>query len=149
MFLINNMHDRNYRNLFPADPGQSPAIFDLSEKQIANAINEDWKDLKPGDMITIITSSKKLSSYFVVREILDSGMEDEDGKTFINRGDLIAKSVNEMDLTYLLNQYGVSHKRLPKHRFSIGFNIANLGNQLDELPVKTRTGQVKLGDLTS
>ena len=149
MFLINNMHDRDHRHIYPTDAGQSPAIFDMSEKQIASAVNEDWKDLKPGDIVTIITSSKKLSSFSVVKEMLDSGMEDEDGKAYIIRGDLIAKSVDEMDFTYILNQHGVSHTRLPDNKFSIGFNIANLGNQLDELPVKTRDAQVKLGDLDS
>ena len=149
MFLINNMNDRDHRNIYPADAGESPAIFDLSEKQIASAVNEDWQDLKPGDIVTIITSSKKLSSFYVVKEILDSGVEDEDGKAYIIRGDLIAKSVDEMDFTYILNQHGVSHKRLPDNKFSIGFNIANLGNQLDELPVKTRNGLMKLKDLAT
>mgnify|MGYP001816164750 FL=1 len=149
MFLINNMNDRDHRNIYPADAGESPAIFDLSEKQIASAVNEDWQDLKPGDIVTIITSSKKLSSFYVVKEILDSGVEDEDGKAYIIRGYLIAKSVDEMDFTYILNQHGVSHKRLPDNKFSIGFNIANLGNQLDELPVKTRNGLMKLKDLAT
>jgi len=147
MFLINNKHDRNHKKLFPANNRQSPAIFDMSEKQISNAINSDWYDLKVGSIVAIITKSNKLSSFYAVNEILDSGMEDEDGKTFILRGELIAKSVDERDFTYILNKHNVSHKRLPGNKFSIGFNLANLGNQLDEHLVKTRNGNIKLGDI--
>ena len=150
MYLINNMHNREHKKIFPANAGQSPAIFDLSEKQTANSVNSDWHDLKVGDIVAIITSSKKLSTFYVVKEILDAGMEDENGKIFILRGDIIAKLIDEREFTFVLNQHDVSHKRLPNNKFCIGFNIANLGSQLDELQVKVRTGDmIKLGDITT
>lgn len=65
MFLLNNLHGRDHKKIFPANNGQSPAIFDLSEKQITNAINSDWQDLKAGDIVAIIANSKKLSSFYL------------------------------------------------------------------------------------
>ncbi len=52
-------------------------------------------------------------------------------------------------MTSLFNRHGVSHPYLPENKFSIWFNVANLGNSLDDLRVNVSGGVMKLGAVIS
>ena len=74
-------------------------------------------------------------------------MVEESGHQHVITGSVIAKLPEETGMTALLNRYRVSHPYLPSNKFSVGFNVADLGNALDALPVKGRKGLVPLGEL--
>jgi hypothetical protein len=47
----------------------------------------------------------------------------------------------------MLNMHSISHPRLKNNKFPIGFNVADLSDQLDSVEVKVRAGKIKLGML--
>lgn len=131
MFLLNNISNREYDNFYKTELGQSKVLFDLSLRQIRNATNEDWNIFDVGDLCCVITSDKKFSNIFVVREKGNSGIGDD----YVIRGDLVAKVPDDPEFTSLFNYYDVNHKRLPMNMLSTGFNVANLGDKLKNLRV--------------
>ncbi len=145
MYIFNNIHDRDYKSEYPEE---TKVIFDISEKQIGNAKNSDWSSLTSGDIACVVTSSRKISTFFKVTEIKGLGdSHPTDGETFILRGEVVAKLPKEDDMQKILTKFKVQHKYLPKNQFSIGFNVANLGRLLDGLGVKTREGLQLLSTL--
>ncbi|WJV65261.1 hypothetical protein PCO86_13080 [Pectobacteriaceae bacterium CE70] len=145
MFIFNNINDREYNKIFTE---QKNVIFDLSDRQIENGNNSEWKDIKCGDVACVISSSRKVSTIYKIEAIKEYGpVLNEEGHLFVLIGKIIAKALPEMDMTNLLNKHGVVHKKLPDNKFSIGFNVANLGTQLDKLNVKTQEGECTLGEL--
>lgn len=132
MFFFNNIYDRQYDDIYETKSEQSKVIFDLSLDQINNARNEDWMVLEAGALCCVINSDRKFSNIFVVREKGHSGI----GEDYVIRGDLVAKVPYDPEFTFLFNKYHVIHKRLPDNMLSTGFNVANLGDQLNKLQVK-------------
>lgn len=144
MFIFNNIHDRKYRKVYP---NYKNVIFDLSLIQINNANNVDWGNIKEGGLACVITSSRKVSTIYKVLDIVHCGeVEGEDGDLYLLRGKVAAKFESQFDMTTILNKFNIVHPKLPNNKFSIGFNVANLGHQLDSLQVQVGQAKVSLSE---
>lgn len=145
MFIFNNIYDRNYKKIYESE---NDVIFDITEKQLNNAKNCEWGEITVGDIACVVGVSRKVSTFYVITEVKGLGDNDEEyGQTFLLRGELIAKSLKDQDMTTLLQKFDVKHKYLPNNQFSIGFNVGNLRDALGSLEVKTRSGVVSLSSL--
>ena len=145
MFILNNSNDRNYRKLYP---DLKNIVFDISDKQLNNAKNAIWKDISEGDIVCVVTSTKKVSTFFVIDSNVPSGCTDGDsGETYIVTGHIVAKTKYEEDMTTLFNRHEVSHVNLPKNKFSVGVVVADVGESLDQVPVKTSSGATTVGEI--
>ena len=146
MFLLNNIRDRRYRPEYPDHVG---VFFDISDAQLANAKNSAWNEIKPGDIACVIRSSRTFDTFYRVEQKLKTDKVDEDGAAHVLIGSVIAKMVDSTGMQILLKKFSVKHPLLPKSQFIVGFNIANLGTALDALEVKTRDGNVTIGELAA
>ena len=147
MFILNNIHGRDHNKLYGKNPDQSPAIFDITEKQISSAINSEWNEMQPGDLVCVIGNSYKMSTVYQIRSIEEVGKDEEHGKIILVRGDVVAKFANESGYSETLNKHNVQHKRLKNNMFSIGFNVANLKSQMDSAEINTRFNASTIGEL--
>lgn len=142
MFILNNINDRNYKVIYK---DINNVIFDISQKQLENTKNKDWFDITQGDIVCIVKSSRKICTFYIVDENKKTDIfEPKDGASHIITGKVIAKTLKEEEMSSILNRLGVEHPYLPNNKFSIGFNVANLHNQMNDLPVKTKDGQTTL-----
>lgn len=149
MFLLNNIHDRNYKEVYNGlHPLNNKIVFDINDFQLKSKKNEDWLKIKSGNIVCVIKSSRKISTFYriALKEVtnLDEG---EKGFEHVIVGDVIAKLETPQDMTTLLNKFGIRHKYLNENKFSNGFNVVDLGSDLDELIVISNKGITKLGDL--
>jgi len=145
MFLLNNIHDKNYKKCYPTE---SDVIFDISEKQLGNIKNVAWSELREGSIVCVVTSTRKVSTFCKVTAIKALGDKDADcGETFLLFGVVIAKLMPESNMGLLFSKFSVKHQHLTNNKFSIGFNVADLGSVLDPLKVKTRSGVKSVGEL--
>ncbi|MFT5807908.1 MAG: hypothetical protein ACI9LG_002208 [Moritella dasanensis] len=145
MFLLSNIHNKNYKKSYPTE---SEVIFDISAKQLGNIKNAAWKELQEGSIVCVVTSTKKVSTFCKVTAIKGLGDGDSDGgETFLLFGVVIAKLMPESNMGLMLSKFSVKHQYLPNNKFSIGFNVADLGTALDTLQVRTRRGSESVGDL--
>lgn len=145
MFLLNNIHDRDYARIYPSTPG---VLFDISDAQLRNAKNAAWNAIKPGDVVCVVRSSRNMSTFSRVESKLQTDAPDgEGGFQHVIVGKVIAKLPMEQKMTYLLNRFEVSNPYLPANKFSIGFNVADLEDALADLQVQTRDGICALGTL--
>ena len=145
MFLLNNVRDRDYKGLYP---DENKVIFDISQKQLSNAKNASWNDIKQGDIVCVVTSSRKISTFFQVTSKF--GLKDDDsesGEIFLLTGEVIAKLEREVNMKVLLDRLNVEHKYLPSNKFSVGLNVACLGNAFNSVLVRTRNGNIPLGSM--
>jgi hypothetical protein len=147
LFILNNIRGRDHKKIYGRAEGQALAIFDISEKQINSAINSDWKEMKPGDLVCVIESSYKMSTIYKISSIEQVGEDKEEGKIFLVRGEIVAKLPDESEYTQTLNKNNVKHERLKNNTFCIGFNIANLKTQMDSAEVKTKLNARTIGEL--
>ena len=134
MFILNNMHGRQHHKIYKTQDGQSRPIFDISDKQIKNIINVEWNELKVGDLACVVLESRKMSTIYKI----DSKKEEQDDNGEIQsvvRGHIVGKFEDENEYIDTLNNCHVTHDRLKNNKFPIGFNIANLGDQLDAVKV--------------
>ena len=91
-------------------------------------------------------TQEKISTFFVVESnTITEVVDPENGATYVITGRVIAKLVNDENMTTLFNRHAVDHPSLPKNKFKVGFIVANIGNSLDNLPVKATSGVMKLG----
>jgi len=147
MFLLNNIRDRDYRKDYP---NINNVIFDISEKQLSNEKNSDWYKLKKGSIACVVKSTRKVATFFVVESVIKTGINDDSlGELNVVTGRVVAKLSPSKDMTGLLNSYKVSHIYLPNNKFSIGFNIASIGDGLNNLSVKAKTGNTTIGLLSA
>lgn len=145
MFILNNINDIDYKKYYP---NLNNVRFDISEKQLSSKKNIEWNEIKIGDIVCVVKSSRKINTFIKVTNKYGLGDNDlEFGESFVLIGDVVAKLEPAQDMQLLLNKYKVEHKYLPNNNFSIGFNVANLKQALDSLLVTTRRGQVTLVDL--
>ncbi|QUM81754.1 MULTISPECIES: hypothetical protein [unclassified Moritella] len=145
MFLLNNIHNKNYKKCYPTE---SDVIFDISEKQLGNVKNAAWKELREGSIVCVVTSTKKVSTFCKVTAIKGLGDNDPDcGETFLLFGVVIAKLMPESNMGLLLSKFSVKHQYLTNSKFSIGSNVVELGTVLDTLEVKTRRGIKSISEL--
>ena len=147
MYILNNIYDRNYKKEYPDFDN---VIFDISEKQLNNAKNKDWKDISKGNIVCVVKSSRKISTFFLVESIKATGIiSSENGEAHVITGRVIAKLKKEEGMSSLLNKHNVVHPYLPKNKFGIGLNVANIGNSLDSLSVHVSGGISNLGEVVA
>lgn len=146
MYLLSNIQDRNYWEEYPNTEG---IIFDISDKELKNRKHRDWLSIEQGSIVCVILSSKKVSTFYRVTEVIETEKEDdENGRFHALTGDVVAKFDDRDDVTQLLNKMDVKHANLPKNKIGVSFKIADLGSGLDDLDVKTAGGVTqKLGEL--
>ncbi len=150
MFLLSNIQDRNYWEDFSDIEG---VIFDITDKVLKNRKNKDWFLIKEGSIACVIMSTRKVSTFYRVKEIIEqavnnAGDEAEKELRYLLVGEVVAKSDDREDVTRLLNKHSVSHPNLPKNKIGVAFKIADIGNGLDEIIIKTAEGSsCKLGEL--
>jgi hypothetical protein len=146
MFILNNINDRDYRNDYPTI---SNVIFDISEKQLGNQKNAAWNDISEGSIVCVVKSSRKISTFFKIKSKFSLGYDDpEYGETHVLTGEVIAKLERGSDMEAFLNLHKVSHQYLPGNKFSIGFNVADIGHSIDSVSVISGAGQSTIGQLT-
>ena len=156
MFILNNIRDRKYKTLYKSRSSSEP-VFDMSSDQIKSKKNEDWHQLGTGDLISVITSSRNLSLIYQVSSVEQATREDAldpevEGQHVVWATPVARfKHSRSSSSESMLNKYGVRHARLPSNKFSVGFNIANLQNQLDQAEIKGAKGAAyaTLGELRS
>lgn len=51
MFLLNNIHDRDYKSIYP---NIKNVIFDLSDDQLRNKKNSSWKRIHKGAIVCVV-----------------------------------------------------------------------------------------------
>jgi hypothetical protein len=145
MFILNNMHDRKYGEFYK---DIKKVIFDISEKQIENKINQDWNLITEGSVVCVLASSRKISTFYRVENKFKTSIVDQKrGNLNVIVGSVIAKLQNEREMTPLLNKYKVLHGKLPGNKLKIAVNVINLENLLGELNLKTASGFCTLSDL--
>lgn len=145
MYILNNINDRQYRK---EHPGISNVVFDISEKQLKSSKNNDWNAITAGSIVCVVKSSRKISTFFVVESNTRAETADqEQGVAYVITGRVIAKLVNDENMTTLLNRHGVTHPHLPKNKFGVGLCVANIGDGLDNLSVKIAGGVANLGEV--
>lgn len=147
MFLLNNIHNRPYRALYPSHP---KVIYDITDDQLRNSKNHDWLKIVPGSVVCIIQQSRRVSTFYQVEKEERTDVPDEAGGfTHVLHGHVAGKLTPEQDMTSVLTAHGVRHPHLPGNKFSIGFNVADLGAALDDLKVRTATGTKTLAEIKS
>ena len=145
MYILNNKHDRNYKKEYTYFDN---VIFVISENQLNNTKNKDWKDISKGSIVCVVKSSKKISTFFLVESNLSTGINSsEDGEDHVITGRVIAKLKKSENITVLFNKHKVVHPYLPKNKFGVGFIVANIGNSLDSLSVQVSNGTSSLGEV--
>ena len=147
MFLLNNIRGRNHREIYETSSEQSAPIFDMTEKQINLSVNTDWNQIREDDLVCIVSSTQKMNTVYKIDLIERVEQNQEDGNIFVVRGHVVAKFPDELRYTGMLNKYGVEHEKLKKNKFSIGFNVANLGDQMDSALIKSKHDAETLGEL--
>ena len=150
MFLLNNKHGRDHRQLYPSKSHEEAAIFDISEDQLKSAKNEDWFIISEGDIGCVVQPSLKMSTIYQFEGISEGTAKDLEGilyKTQILRGHVVGKFVDEVLYSVLLSNNAVSHKMLNGSSFSPGFNVANLKSQLNDVAIQTASGSSTVAEL--
>lgn len=144
MFLLNNIYDRPYGKIYPDIEN---VVFDVSDSQLANAKNQAWKAICSGSVVCVVNSSRRMSTIFRIDGNRRTDVMDSDGYQHVITGAVFAKIPGDPDMTFLLNRYKVIHPYLPRNKFSVGFNVADLGTALDELMVEHKRTKVRLAEL--
>lgn len=145
MFLLNNIHNRDYESVY----GKVERVrFDLADSQLCNAKNSDWELIHEGAIVCVVTSSMKMSTFCRVERKFETDVPDENGSLqHVIVGPVVAKLKPESDMTAVLSRFHVSNKYLPGNKFSIGFNVADLGDQLASLGVWDGGRTITIGEL--
>lgn len=139
MFILSNIHDRNYKDIYPDIEN---VIYDISDKQLNNEKNKDWKKISIGSIVCVIKSSRKISTFYKVDKNTKTNIHDPvDGYAHVLIGKVIGKTIKDEDMEFLLNRFDVNHPYLPSNKFSIGFNVADIGGKLGDLAIKTKDGE--------
>lgn len=145
MFLLCNVHDRNYRAIYPNIPN---VIFDISDAQLSKIKNDAWHAIEPGTIVCVVKSSRRISSFFRVEAKRKTEVKAEGGGfRHVITGTVIGKLPQDQDMTFFLNKNKVTSQYLPANKFSIGFNVANLGDALDSVELITDNGQRTIREL--
>lgn len=152
MFLVSNSKNTNHEQQYVADPGQSTALFDLSEKQLTYKKNNDWHKIKPGSLVCSIGKIKgrrPLLRIHLAQEIQEI-KNDSAEKTSILRGDLIAHCIGDREYSNVLQEFRVTHSYIsPKFHFMTGVNVIDLGDQLNNLRVEISDAFMELKGISS
>jgi hypothetical protein len=144
MFLLNNIHDRPYATLYP---DLKNVVFDISDTQLNNVRNKDWRDIGKDSIVCVVNGTRMISTFYRIEENLKTDVVDENGHQHVIRGKVVAKLPKDEEMRKFLSNARVKHPSLPRNMFSNGINVANLNDALDSLVVKTKKGVASLGDL--
>ncbi|NCB80334.1 MAG: hypothetical protein EOM41_10450 [Bacilli bacterium] len=149
MFILNNIHNRDYKQVYKDIHSKyNKILFDINDFQLKNKKNSDWLKIKPNDIVCVITSSRKISTICkVTSKEITTFNRGEKGFEHVLVGDVIAKLDPPQDMTTIFNKFNVKHEYLNDNKFSQGFNVADIGTFLDNLSVNSSKGVVKLGEL--
>src|SRR5207244_3367405 len=88
MFLLNNIHDRDYAAIYP-DIGN--VVFDISDAQLKSTKNRDWYDIGNGSIVCVVNSSRKISTFYRIDANIRTEMTDESGNQHVVTGSVVAK----------------------------------------------------------
>lgn len=144
LFLLNNIDDRKYAKIYPDFPG---VVFDLNDEQLARPKNAAWTAITQNSIVCVVNSSRKVSTFYRIDNTLRATPNDGSGEQSVIVGRVAAK-IEPYSMPALLNKFNVKHQHLSAHnQFTIGFNVADLGNQLDALEVFVNKMPVRLGSL--
>lgn len=150
MFILNNIHGRDHKGLYPQSGGQGHAIFDITEKQVNSIVNSDWKEMRIDDLVCVVGNSYKISTIYKINTIDAVGLAGEGyGEIILVKGEVVGKPLQDLQYDTLLRRHEVKHERLNNYQFCNGFNVANLGSQLDSLKLKSKVNANTLGELKS
>lgn len=144
MFLLNNAHDRAYATIYPE---LKNVVFDISDAQLSNARNKDWHAIANGSIVCVVNGTRMVSTFYRIEENLKTDVVDENGHQHVIRGTVVAKLNKDEKMQRFLEQAGVKHSSLPRNNFCVGTHIANLGDALDSLVLRTKKGSASLGEL--
>ncbi len=138
MYLLNNIHDRRYCDIYP---DLRNVAFDISENQLSNQKNGAWKEIERGCIVCVVNGTRKISTFRRVDARLPTDViYPSHGRLFVITGQVVGKLPQDLDMTTLFNKYHLKHPYLPGNQFSIGFNVGNLGDALDNLVLTTKNG---------
>jgi len=141
MYILSNIQNRNYREIYP---DIEDVIFDITDTELKNKRNKDWHGIKEGSLVCVILASKKVSTFYKVNAIMDvSLLDEENGNSHILTGEVVAKSSDREDVTMLLQKFSVQHQSLPNNKIGAGFKVADISGSLDELEITTADGEIK------
>lgn len=150
MFLLNNIHNRNYKSIYQ---NIQNVIFDMSDDQLRNTKNSDWERIHEGSIVCVIkrlenSESTKISRFYRVERKFKTDVPDEYGSLqHVVVGRVVAKLEPGRDMTAILNEFGVFNKYLGHNKFSRGFNVADLRDQLAALLVTDGSRETTIGEL--
>ena len=144
MFLLNNTHDRSYATIYPE---LKNVVFDISDAQLNNARNKDWHAIANGSIVCVVNSTRMISTFYRIEENMKTDVVDENGNQHVIRGSVVAKLNKDEEMRRFLKNAGVKHSSLPRNSFSFGTHVANLGDALDSLVLRTKKGSKSLGEL--
>ncbi len=134
MIYFNNLKGRDYKRAYGETESKTdnkqeivsdPIIFDLDDNQAIDAMNEDWKQVKPGQMAMVVDGDEKLdSTVYKVTAIERKRDLATHTESFIVRGSVISKlpvKGNRYNISFML--HGIAHKRLTDGCFQRGVNL--------------------------
>lgn len=145
MFLLNNLHDRQCRDLYP---DIDHVVFDISDYHLGNGKNHDWHKMAAGSIACVVTSTRRISTFYLIAARMATEVADPvAGRLHVVTGKVVAKLEQARDMSWLLKRHGASHPLFRGNKFSNGFNVADLGDALDSLQLATRNGPATVGQL--
>lgn len=130
MIYFNNLTGRNYNKVYDEEANNPPAdydtiIFNLDDRQVENAVNEDWQRVIPGQMAMVVQGDEKLSTtVYKISAIERTKDVTTNTEGFIVRGSVLSKlSVkgNRYNISFML--HGIEHKRLTDGSFQRDVNL--------------------------
>jgi hypothetical protein len=149
VFIFNNLAvdpvtkaNRNHTILYPGSP---VAFFDLSDEQLAWTVNHPWNSMVSGDIACVVSGvrdPKTISSFYIVRGISKERNQSDGSLQNVVRGDIAAKLLRDderMQYSTILQRYitnPAAYYLNSSCQFNVGFNVANLGAELDKLNVR-------------
>lgn len=133
-----------YRSIFISIPD---VIFDLSEAQLKSKTNGAWEAIRPGSIACVIASSRKVSAIYKIDAKMRTDVFEDSSRLHVITGKVVGRLPSDVDMQTLLKRFSVDHRELPGNTFSIGFNLTDLGGDLDALEIKTRCGTTTVGEL--
>ncbi|WP_076414363.1 hypothetical protein [Shewanella sp. UCD-KL12] len=138
MIYFNNLKGRDYKRAYGETESETenktgnkqeiisdPIIFDLDDNQAIDAMNEDWKQVKPGQMAMVVDGNEKLdTTVYKVTAIERKKDVATHTESFIVRGSAISKlpvKGDRYNISFML--HGIAHKRLTDGCFQRGVNL--------------------------
>src|SRR6185436_1967795 len=99
MFLLNNTLNRRYGDIYS---DVRDVVFDLSERQLKNRMNRDWRQIVPGSIACVIDGSKQVNAFHVIHDSRQAnGLE---GTQYVITGAIVATLSSAQPLNEVLRR---------------------------------------------